>query len=60
MRFSWTFDEVDQRLKGIMTDLYRSASQAAREYGMAGDLVAGANIAGFIKVADAMLAYGVV
>ena len=60
MRFSWTFDEVDQRLRGIMTDLYRSASQAAREYGMAGDLVAGANIAGFIKVADAMLAYGVV
>mgnify|MGYP000757586332 CR=1 FL=1 len=60
MRFSWTFDEVDQRLKGIMTDLYRNASQAAREYGMAGDLVAGANIAGFIKVADAMLAYGVV
>ena len=60
MRFSWTFDEVDQRLKGIMSDLYRSASQAAREYGMAGDLVAGANIAGFIKVADSMLAYGVV
>ena len=60
MRFSWTFDEVDQRLKGIMSDLYRNASQAAREYGMAGDLVAGANIAGFIKVADAMLAYGVV
>lgn len=60
MRFSWTFEEVDTRLKTIMTDLYRHASDAAKEYGMAGNLVAGANIAGFLKVADAMLAYGVV
>lgn len=60
MRFSWTFEEVDQRLKTIMDDLYRNASNAAAQYGMAGDLVAGANIAGFLKVADSMLAYGVV
>ena len=44
MRFSWTFEEVDQRLKTIMDDLYRNASNAAAQYGMAGDLVAGANI----------------
>ena len=60
MRFSWTFEEVDQRLKTIMDDLYRNASTAAAQYGMAGDLVAGANIAGFLKVADSMLAYGIV
>ena len=60
MRFSWTFEEVDQRLKTIMDDLYRNASNAAAQYGMAGDLVAGANIAGFLKVADSMLAYGIV
>ena len=60
MRFSWTFEEVDQRLKTIMDDLYRNASNAAAQYGMAGDLVAGANIAGFLKVADSMLAYGLV
>ena len=60
MRFSWTFEEVDERLKTIMSDLYRNASQAAEQYGMAGNLVAGANIAGFLKVADSMLAYGLV
>ncbi len=60
MRFSWSFEEVDDRLKTIMTDLYRNASAAAAQYGMAGDLVAGANIAGFLKVADSMLAYGLV
>ena len=60
MRFSWSFEEVDQRLKTIMDDLYRNASTAAAQYGMAGDLVAGANIAGFLKVADSMLAYGIV
>ena len=60
MRFFWSFQEVDDRLKKIMADLYRSVSQAAEQYGMAGNLVAGANIAGFLKVADAMLAYGVV
>ena len=60
MRFSWTFEEVDSRLKQIMVDLYRNASQAAEQYGMKGNLVAGANIAGFLKVADSMLAYGLV
>ena len=60
MRFYWSFDEVDEHLKSIMSDLYRNASTAAAQYGMAGDLVAGANIAGFLKVADSMLAYGVV
>ncbi len=60
MRFYWTFEEVDEHLQRIMRDLYRNASQAAAQYGMTGDLVAGANIAGFLKVADSMLAYGVV
>ena len=60
MRFSWTFEEVDSRLKQIMVDLYHNASQAAEQYGMKGNLVAGANIAGFLKVADSMLAYGLV
>jgi len=60
LRLGWSFDEVDQRLRGIMADIYRNASTAAKEYGMAGDLVAGANIAGFLKVADAMLAQGIV
>ena len=60
MRFFWGFEEVDSRLKQIMTDLYKNASNAAAEYGMAGNLVAGANIAGFMKVANSMLAYGVV
>jgi len=60
MRFFWTFEEVDEHLKQIMTDLYKNASSAAAEYGMAGDLVAGANIAGFLKVANSMLAYGLV
>lgn len=60
MRFSWTFQEVDDRLKTIMADLYRNASAAAAQFGLAGNLVAGANIAGFLKVADSMLAYGLV
>ena len=60
MRFFWNFEEVDARLKTIMTDLYHNASNAAAQYGMEGNLVAGANIAGFLKIADAMLAYGVV
>ena len=60
MRFFWSFEEVDSKLKGIMTDLYKNASSAAAEYGMAGNLVAGANIAGFMKVANSMLAYGLV
>ncbi len=59
-RMSWTFEEVDTRLSAIMENIYRNASTAARDYGMAGNLVAGANIAGFVKVAEAMLAQGVV
>ena len=60
MRFSWTFEEVDARLLTIMTDLYHNAAGAAAQFGLAGNLVAGANIAGFLKVADSMLAYGLV
>ena len=60
MRLAWTFEEVDARLKSIMDAVYDQASQAAEAYGSKGDLVAGANIAGFVKVADAMLAHGVV
>ena len=60
MRYFWSFEEVDEHLKGIMTELYKNAADAAAEYGMPGDLVAGANIAGFLKVANSMLAYGLV
>ena len=58
-RLSWTFDEVDAKLKGIMTGIYHNINEAAREYGMEGNYVAGANIAGFSKVVDAMIAQGV-
>ena len=60
MRLSWTFDEVDQKLKGIMVGIFHSIDDAAKAYGMAGNYVAGANIAGFLKVANAMEAQGVV
>ena len=60
MRYSWSFEEVDAKLKQIMTDIYKNASEAAKEFGMEGNLVAGANIAGFMKVARSMQAYGVV
>ena len=60
MRMSWSFEEVDSHLKDIMTNLYHNAAGAAAQYGKPDDLVAGANIAGFLKVADAMLAYGLV
>jgi len=60
MRLSWTFDEVDSRLKQIMVNIYKNSSSAAREFGFEGNLVVGANIAGFLKVADAMLAQGVI
>ncbi len=59
-RISWPFEEVDEKLQKIMKDIYKSASSAAEEYGYAGNLVVGANIAGFKKVADAMLAQGLV
>ena len=60
MRYSWTFEEVDAKLKDIMVNIYHNASSAAKKYGMDGNLVAGANIAGFLKVAEAMKAHGVV
>ncbi len=60
MRYSWSEAEVDAKLKDIMKNIYDSSVAAAKEYGMEGDLVAGANIAGFLKVADAMLAFGAV
>ena len=60
LRLGWTFDEVDGRLHNIMKNIYANAAAAAEAYGMAGNLVAGANIAGFNKVADAMLSQGIV
>ena len=60
MRLSWTFDEVDAKLKDIMINIYRNASSAAIEYGHKDNFVIGANIVGFIKVADAMMAQGIV
>ncbi|MDO5311458.1 MAG: NADP-specific glutamate dehydrogenase, partial [Clostridia bacterium] len=60
MRYSWTFDEVDAKLKDIMEGIYAKASAAAKEYGHEGNYVVGANIAGFKKVADAMMAHGIV
>jgi glutamate dehydrogenase (NADP+) len=59
MRYSWTAEEVDAKLQQIMKDIFNSSVAAAKEYGMEGDLVAGANIAGFIKVAEAMKAQGI-
>ncbi|MBQ1434716.1 MAG: NADP-specific glutamate dehydrogenase [Clostridia bacterium] len=59
LRLSWTFEEVDERLHGIMVNIYKNAAAAAKEYGMEGNLVAGANIAGFLKVAEAMKAQGI-
>ncbi|MBE6600770.1 MAG: NADP-specific glutamate dehydrogenase [Ruminococcaceae bacterium] len=59
MRYSWSAEEVDAKLKDIMKNIYDSSVAAAKEYGMEGDLVAGANIAGFIKIAEAMKAQGV-
>ncbi|MCD7741560.1 MAG: NADP-specific glutamate dehydrogenase [Ruminococcus sp.] len=58
-RLSWTFEEVDAKLKGIMENIFHNSFDAAKEYGKEGDLVSGANIAGFLKVADAMLWQGV-
>lgn len=60
MRYSWTFDEVDAKLKNIMINIYRNASAASKEYGMENNLVAGANIAGFLKIATAMYAQGII
>jgi len=60
MRLSWSSEEVDEKLKGIMKGIYAKVSDAAKRYGVEGNFVAGANIAGFKKVADAMMAQGVV
>ena len=60
MGLYWTFEEVDNRLEVIMKNIYKNISEAAKEYGCPGDLLTGANITGFIKVADAMLAQGII
>ncbi|MFR7474690.1 NADP-specific glutamate dehydrogenase [Frisingicoccus sp.] len=59
MRLSWSFEEVDEKLRGIMVNIFHNIDDAAKAYGVEDDFVAGANIAGFKKVADAMLAQGV-
>jgi len=59
MRYSWSFEEVDAKLKDIMINIYHNAYKASAEYGMEGNLVAGANIAGFLKIAEAMAAQGI-
>ena len=60
LRMSWTREEVDQKLEGIMVDIHKNAFETAEKYGMPGNYVAGANIAGFLKVAEAMQAQGMV
>ncbi|HQO03483.1 MAG TPA: glutamate dehydrogenase, partial [Spirochaetota bacterium] len=60
LRLSWTREEVDQRLQGIMKAIHKSSLEASEMYGKKGDYVMGANIAGFVKVAKSMLAYGIV
>ena len=59
-RLSWTFEEVDEKLHGIMKSIFKACESAAKEYGMEGNYMAGANIAGFLKVAEAMKAQGCV
>ncbi|UCE55478.1 MAG: glutamate dehydrogenase, partial [Desulfobacterales bacterium] len=60
MRLAWTREEVDNRLKLIMKSIHRTALEAAEQYGTPGNYVNGANIAGFVKVVDAMLDQGLV
>ena len=60
LRLSWTFEEVDERLHNIMVNIYKTAAVTAEKYGMKGNLVAGANIAGFEKIASAMMSQGIV
>jgi len=60
MRLEWTFEEVDAKLDGIMTSIFKACDDASKEFGMPGNYVAGANIAGFLKVAKAMYAQGVI
>ena len=58
LRLSWTFEEVDEKLTNIMKNIFHNAYDASVTCGCAGNLVVGANVAGFIKVADAMIAHG--
>ena len=60
MRYSWSAEEVDEKLKGIMKNIFKVSIETAKEYGLGDDLVSGANIAGFLKVYEAMKAQGVV
>lgn len=60
LRLSWTFEEVDERLKGIMENIYRTCADTAKAYGMENNFMAGANIAGFEKIAEAMMQQGIV
>ncbi|HBR08295.1 MAG TPA: NADP-specific glutamate dehydrogenase, partial [Clostridiales bacterium] len=60
MRLSWTFQEVDDKLHGIMQNIFRACYEASDACGKPGNLMVGANVAGFLKVADAMLAQGIV
>ena len=59
-RYGWTFEEVDGKLQDIMKDIFASCDSAAKEFGLEGNYMAGANIAGFLKVAEAMKAQGCV
>jgi glutamate dehydrogenase (NADP+) len=59
-RMFWSFEEVDAKLKNIMVNIYHNIDKAAKDYGFEGNYVMGANIAGFVKVADAMMAHGIV
>ena len=60
MRYNWTAEEVDEKLQGIMKNIFKVSIEAANKYGFGDDLIAGANIAGFVKVANAMMAQGLV
>ncbi len=59
IRYSWTFEEVDAKLKQIMINIFHNSFDASKKYGVEGNLVAGANIAGFEKISQAMIAQGV-
>ncbi|WP_252243402.1 MULTISPECIES: NADP-specific glutamate dehydrogenase [unclassified Clostridium] len=60
LRLSWTFEEVDEKLKDIMKNIYNNSKNAAEQYGHPGNIVMGANIAGFMKIADAMISQGII
>ena len=60
LRLSWTRQEVDEKLEAIMVNIHKNASETAKQYGREGDYVFGANVAGFLKVAEAMTAQGVI